>query len=104
MFLHLKRLSAKAKNIHTEFVHVLRSDAIADLIVTKYIQNDIISENEPEAEDRVEYQGFSITDNAILEALEMMSFASIGQIAKMSFISSTTRFCRLTKLLHFRLK
>jgi hypothetical protein len=61
-------------------------------------------QNEPETEDRTEDQGFSITDNAILEALEMMPFASIRQIAKMAFIPPTTVFRRLTKSLHFVLK
>jgi hypothetical protein len=57
-----------------------------------------------EAEDRVEDQGFSITDNAILEALEMMPCASIRQIAQMAFIPPTTGFRRLMKSLHFALK
>jgi hypothetical protein len=34
----------------------------------------------------------------------MMSFASIRQIAKMTFIPPTTVFRRLTKSLHFILK
>jgi hypothetical protein len=58
----------------------------------------------PEAEDRAEDQDFSITDNAILEALEMMPFASIRQIAKMICIPPTTEFRLLTKSLHFVLK
>jgi hypothetical protein len=45
--------------------------------VTKYIRNDVILENEPEAVDRAEDQSFSITGNAILEVFEMMPFASI---------------------------
>jgi hypothetical protein len=43
----------------------------------KYIRNDVILQNEPEAEDRVEDQGFSNIDNEILEKLEMMPFVSI---------------------------
>jgi hypothetical protein len=104
LFLHLKELSAKGKDVHTEFVHVLGSDAIAYSTMTKYGQNDVISENEQEAENRAEDQSFSIRDNAILEALEMMPFASIGQIANMTFISPTTLFHRLMKLLDFVLK
>jgi hypothetical protein len=61
-------------------------------------------QNEPEAEDRAEDQGFSITDDAILDALEMMPFISIRQIAKMTFIPPTTGFRRLTKSVHFVLK
>jgi hypothetical protein len=49
--------------------------------VTKHIRNDVSLQNEPETEDRAKNQGFSIPDNAILEALEMMPFASIRQIA-----------------------
>jgi hypothetical protein len=75
LFLCLKRLSAK--NVHTELVQVLGSDAIAYLTMTKYIWNNVILQNEPEAENRAEDQGFSITYNAILETLEMMPFASI---------------------------
>jgi hypothetical protein len=88
--LHLTGLSAKAKDVHTEFGQVLGSDAIAYSIVTKHIRNDVILQNEPEAEDRVEDQGCSITDNAILEALEMMPFASIPQSAKTIFIPPAT--------------
>jgi hypothetical protein len=102
VFLHLKGLSAK--DVHTELVQVLASEAIACSTVTKYIWNNVILQNEPEAEDRAEDQGFSITDNAILEILEIMSFASISQIAQMTFISLTTRFRRLTKLPDFVLK
>jgi hypothetical protein len=104
VFLHLKGLSTKAKDIHTELVQVLRSDVIAYSTVTKDIWNDVILENESEAEDRAEDQGFSITDDAILEALEMMPFASIYQIAKMIFIPPTTVFRRLTKSFHFAVK
>jgi hypothetical protein len=96
----MKRLSAKAKDVHTEFVQVLGSDAIAYSTVTKYIQNDSILENEPDAED----QGFLITDSAVLEALGMMPLVSIHQIAKITFIPSTTVFRRLMKSLHFVLK
>jgi hypothetical protein len=103
VFLHLTRLSAKAKDVHTELVQVLGSDAIAYLTVTKDIQKDVILQNEPEAEDRAEDHAFSITDNAILEALEMVPFPSIRQIAKMTSIRSTTGFRRLTKSLHFLL-
>jgi hypothetical protein len=48
------------------------------------------NEPEPEAEDRAEDQGFSITDNAILESFEMMIFSSIRQVAKMTFITPET--------------
>jgi hypothetical protein len=61
-------------------------------------------QNRPEAEDRAEDQGFLISDNAILETLEMMSFASIREIAKMIFIPLLTEFRRFTKSLHFVLK
>jgi hypothetical protein len=61
-------------------------------------------QNAREAEDREEDQDFSIAHNAILEALEMMSFASIRQIVKTTFIPPTTVFRRLTKSLHFVLK
>jgi hypothetical protein len=58
----------------------------------------------PRIEDRAEDQGFSITENAIPEAFEMMPFASIRQIVKMNFIPPATVFRRLTKSLHFVLK
>jgi hypothetical protein len=45
--------------------------------VKKYIRNDVILQNEPEAEDRAEDQGSSITDNAILKVFEMMSLSYI---------------------------
>jgi hypothetical protein len=48
VFLHLKGLSAK--DVHTELVELLASDAIACSTVTKYMRNDVILQNEPEAE------------------------------------------------------
>jgi hypothetical protein len=76
-------------------------DAIPYSTMTKSTRNDIKLQNEPEAEDRAEDQSFSLTDNAILEALEMMSFTSIRQIVKMTFIPPTTIFRRLAKSLRF---
>jgi hypothetical protein len=56
-------------------------------------------------EDKAKDQTFSITDNAILEAFEMMPFDSIRQIAMMmTFIPPATVFHRLTKSLRFILK
>jgi hypothetical protein len=51
VFLRLKRLSAKAKYVYAELVQPLGSDGIAYSIVTKYIRNDVILQNQPEAED-----------------------------------------------------
>jgi hypothetical protein len=45
IFLHLKGLLAKAKDLHTEVVQVLGSDAIAYMPVTKHIRNDVRSRN-----------------------------------------------------------
>jgi hypothetical protein len=73
-------------------VQVLGSDAIAYSTVTKYILNEVILQNEPETEDGAEDQGFWITDKVILKALEMMPFASIRQIAKMTIIPPTIVF------------
>jgi hypothetical protein len=104
VFLRLKGILAKAKDIHTEPVQVLGSNAIGSSTETKDLRNDVILQNAPEAEDRSEDQNFSSTDDAILETLETMSFASIRQIAKMTFIPLTTRFRSFTKSLHFVLK
>jgi hypothetical protein len=72
--------------------------------VTKHVRNNVILQTEPETEDKTEDQGLSIADNAILEALEMMPFASIRQIAKMTIILARTGLRRFTKSLHFVLK
>jgi hypothetical protein len=104
MFFHLKRPSANAKDVDTELVQVLGSDISAYSTVTKYIRNDAIWQHEPEAEDGTEDQDFSIPDNAILEALEIMPFASIRQIVEMIFIPPTTVFRRWTKSIHIILK
>jgi hypothetical protein len=103
-FLHVKELSTKAKDIHTELVQVLGPDAIAYSTVAKDIRNNMILQNEPEANHRAEDHGFSITDNVILEGFETMSFAPIRQIAKTNFITPTTGFHRLTRSLQFVLK
>jgi hypothetical protein len=102
VFLHLKGLSAKGVRI--DLVQVLRSDAIADSTGAKYIRRDVILHNEPEAENSAENQGFSIPDNSILEAIEMMRFAFIRQIVKVTFIHLNSVFSRSTKSLHFILK
>jgi hypothetical protein len=60
VFLHLKGLSAK--DIHNELVQALGSNAIACSTVTNHIGNSVILQNEPEAGDRAEDQGFSITE------------------------------------------
>jgi hypothetical protein len=104
VFFRLKRFSAKVKDVHTELVHVLGSDVIAYSRVTTYIRNTVILQSKPEPEDRAEDQGFSSTDNAILEAVEMMPFTSKHQIAKMTFVPPTTRFHRVPKSLRFVLK
>jgi hypothetical protein len=104
VFLQVKGRSAKTRDIHTEVVQVLASDAISYSTVTKHMRNDIILQNEPEAEDRAEDQGFSITGNPILKALEMMPFVSVRQILKMAIIPPTLAYRRLTKSLHFFLR
>jgi hypothetical protein len=104
VFLRLKGISAKAKDVHTEPVQVLGSNAIGSSTETKDRRNDVILQNAPEAGDRPEGQTFSPTDNTILETLEMMPFASIRQITKMTFIPLLTRFRSFTKSLHFILK
>jgi hypothetical protein len=98
VFLHLKRLSAKVKDVHTDLVQVLGPDAIRYSAMSKYVSNDVILQNEPEAGDRAEDENFSITDNAILEAFEIMPFASILRIAKMTFILPTTGFRRFDRI------
>jgi hypothetical protein len=60
--------------------------------------------NETEAEDRAEDQSSSIADKAILEALEMMRFLSIRQIAKMTFTLPPAVLHLMRKSLHFVLK
>jgi hypothetical protein len=64
--------------------------------MTKYIWSDVILQNESKVKDRAEDQSFLITDNAIMDALEIMPFVYIRQIAKMTLISPTTLFHRLT--------
>jgi hypothetical protein len=61
-------------------------------------------QNEPEAEDQAENQGLSITENAIMESLEILPFVSIRQIAKITIIHPVTVFRRLTKSFHFALE
>jgi hypothetical protein len=61
------------------------------------MRNDAILHNKPRAEDRADGQGFSIRDNEILDALETISFVSIRQIAKISFIPHTAVFGQLIK-------
>jgi hypothetical protein len=104
VFFPLKELSAKAKHVHTELARVLAADAIACSTMIKYLRKYVILQNEPEAQDRAEDREFSITDNAILEALEMIPFASIRQVARMTFIPPATVFRRLTKSHYFVLK
>jgi hypothetical protein len=104
MFLDLKGLSVKAKKVQAKFDQVLASPAISCSTMTKNIRNDLILQNEPEAEDRAEDQGFSIAGNAILEALEMMPFTYVRQIAKMTIIPPATVFRRWMKSLRFVLK
>jgi hypothetical protein len=100
----LRKVSESNFHWPSRFTELIGPDAIVYSTVTKYLRNDIILQNEPDPEDRAKDQGLSIPDNAILEALEMMPFASIRQIVKMAFIPLTTVFCHLTKSFHFVLK
>jgi hypothetical protein len=104
VFLHWKGLSTKAADVHTELVQVPGSDAIAYSAVTKYLRNDVVVQNGPEAEDSAEDQSFSFIDNAILEALEILRLPPLCQIAKMTMIPPTTIFHRLRKSLPFVLQ
>jgi hypothetical protein len=51
VFLHLKGLPAKAKDVHIDLVYVLGPDAIAYSTVVKYLGNNVILQNQPEADD-----------------------------------------------------
>jgi hypothetical protein len=77
---------------------------MAHSTATKRIKSNVILQNEPGAEDRKEDQDFSIADNPIHEAPEMIRFASIRQIANMTFIPHATVLRRLTELCHIDLK
>jgi hypothetical protein len=50
VFLYLKGLSAKARDVCTELAKALASDAIACSSVTKDRRNHVILQNEPEIE------------------------------------------------------
>jgi hypothetical protein len=104
VFLDLKGLLAKAKDLYTFLVQILGSDAIPSSTVTTYALNDIALQNEPEAKDRAEDQSFSITNNAILKALEMMLFASVRQIAKITLIIPATGLAPVDEIASLRLE
>jgi hypothetical protein len=104
VFFRVKGFSVKDKDLRTELVQEVLPPAIAYSTVRKHIRKDKILQNEPETEDRADDQSFSTTDNANLEAFEMIRFASIRQIVKVTFIPLTTVFSRVTKWLHFVLK
>jgi hypothetical protein len=103
VFLHLKGLSAKAKNAHTEFVKVLRSDVIIyRLWQSRYGTMSFCkwdrgrgSSGRSRFLDYTQCNSGGTWNDAI---------CFYSQIAKMTFVPPTTIFRRLMKSLHLVLK
>jgi hypothetical protein len=77
----MKGLSAQ--NIHGEFVVVLGSDAISYSTVTKYLRQTRIF---PIPMETLEKPPNTVTDDAILDALQQQPFSSVRELAKLTCI------------------
>jgi hypothetical protein len=99
LFLAMKRLSAR--DVHNELVAVLGLNATAYSTVTSCLrqrQFPAISSgpaDEPPA---------AMIDDAILDALDKQPFSSVRELAKLTFIPTTTVYRHLTRSLGFVLK
>jgi hypothetical protein len=101
MCLYLNRKGFSAKVIHDELVQVICSDAIAYSTVTSYMRaSHWIAQNEEQHSDSPP----DVIDNAILQALIQIPFASMRELAKSTYISRATVRRRLTGSLRFVIK
>jgi hypothetical protein len=99
VYLNRKGLSAKA--IHDELVQVLCFDAIVSSMVTSSLRaSHGRAQNKDEYSDRPP----DVIDNAILQALNQTSLASVRELAKSTCISRATIWRRLTGSLEFVVK
>jgi hypothetical protein len=91
--LYFNRKGLSAQEIHNELVKVLGFDAIASSTVTSYLH---ASHWTAQKEEQHSARPPDVVDNAILQALNQTSFASVRKLAKSTYISCATVWRRLT--------
>jgi hypothetical protein len=99
LFLAMKSLSAR--DIHNELVAVLGFDAVGDSTVTKYLRQSRLP---PIILYMLEPPTTTVTDDAILNALQQQSFSSVRELAKLTCIPRSPVHRRLTRRLGFVVK
>jgi hypothetical protein len=85
--LYLSRKGFSAYAIHEELVHILGPDIIACSTVTYHLR---ASRWTAQTEERHSDPPPDVVDNAILEALDQIPFASVRELAKATCIPRTT--------------
>jgi transcriptional regulator of acetoin/glycerol metabolism len=104
LFLVMKSLFAR--ETHDELVAVLgsdamRCDAIGSSMVTKYLRQ---SRTPTIILDALEPPTTTVTDDAILDALQQQPFSSVRELAKLTCIPRSTVHRHLTRTLGFVMK
>jgi hypothetical protein len=99
LFLSMKGLPAQ--DIPGELVGVLSSDAVGYSTVTKYLRETRIP---PIPMETLEKSPNTVTDDAILDALQQQPFSSVSELAKLTCIPRSTVHQHLTQTLGFVVK
>jgi hypothetical protein len=99
--LYLDRKGLSPHAIHDQLMQVLGSDAIACSMVTFYFRASHWTAGK---EEQPSDPPPDDVNNAILQALDQTSFASVRELAKAMYISIATVWRRLTRSLGFVVK
>jgi hypothetical protein len=99
LFLNIQGFSASG--IHGQLVAILDLYAIAYSTVIKYLRRTRCAVDEEMAP---KLKGPDVIDRAILAVLDEHSFSSVQNLAKRTYIQSTTVLRRLTNFIGFVMK
>jgi hypothetical protein len=90
-----------AREIHDDIVATLGPDAVSYSSVTRYLREARFPPSKPEPHPVDSQRDLDDSNQVFLVALEDHTFASVRQPSRLTHLSSTTVYCRLTQLLGF---
>jgi hypothetical protein len=102
--LYLARKKLSALDIYTDLVQTLGPDAVSYPSVTRFLRDAKCTLPNPPATFSDEMPGSDDSDEAILLALTEQPFASIRQLSRLTHLSRTTVYRRLTQSLGFHVR
>jgi hypothetical protein len=90
-----------AREIHSDIVATLGPDAVSYSSVTRYLLKTRFPPSKPQFHPADVQRDLDDSDHAILAALEDSPFASMRQLSRLTYLSSTTVYRRLIQSLGF---